>query len=335
MTSHDPIITAVAADDPRILPLVRDLDADLAARYPDEPCTGGAHIHPGVCFLLAEVDGRPVGCCAVQPFPFPDTAAELKRMYVAPQARGRGIGARLLAEAERLATVLGHGEIRLETAVHQPEAIALYTRAGYTPIPNYPPYQHKTLSRCYAKPLQLPEARPEDRELLMAFLAGQGLSPQDVLAPGTRYWLTRDAAGPAVTVGLEGQGPCVLLRSVAVRRDLRAAGSAGGWSRARSRKPPRGADVRRICSPRAPGPGGSGSASAPCPSPRPPRPCPRHRRCASIGRPELWPRKPHGAETWPTRGRAICNPQVRTTPQSAPLTSLRPTSTLRPPADET
>ncbi|WP_328338150.1 GNAT family N-acetyltransferase [Streptomyces violaceus] len=162
MTSHSPIITAAAADDPRILPLVRDLDADLAARYPDEPCTGGAHIHPGVRFLLAEVDGRPVGCSAVQPFPFPDTAAELKRMYVAPQARGRGIGARLLAEAERLASVLGHGEIRLETAVHQPEAIALYTRAGYTPIPNYPPYQHKTLSRCYAKPLPLPEARPQD-----------------------------------------------------------------------------------------------------------------------------------------------------------------------------
>ncbi|POX50639.1 GNAT family N-acetyltransferase [Streptomyces sp. Ru72] len=226
MNSHDPIITAVAADDPRILRLVRDLDTDLAARYPDEPCTGGAHIHPGIRFLLAEVEGRPVGCCAVQPFPSPDTAAELKRMYVAPQARGRGIAARLLARAEHTATALGHGEMRLETAVHQPEAIALYTRAGYTPIPNYPPYQHKTLSRCYAKPLPLPEAGPEDREELTAFLAGQGLSSQDVLAPGTRYWLTRDAAGPAVAVGLERQGHCVLLRSVAVRPDLRGRGAA-------------------------------------------------------------------------------------------------------------
>ncbi|MER5452969.1 GNAT family N-acetyltransferase [Streptomyces sp. NPDC002764] len=177
MTSHDPIIAAVAADDPRILRLVRDLDADLAARYPEEPCTGGAHIHPAIRFLLAEVDHRPVGCCAVQPFPSPDTAAELKRMYVAPQARGRGIAARLLAQAEHTATALGHGEMRLETAVHQPEAIALYTRAGYTPIPNYPPYQDKTLSRCYAKPLSLPEARPEDGEELTAFLAGQDLSP--------------------------------------------------------------------------------------------------------------------------------------------------------------
>ncbi|MFI7406015.1 GNAT family N-acetyltransferase [Streptomyces sp. NPDC049541] len=225
MTSHDPIITAVKVDDPRVLRLVRDLDADLAARYPDEPCTGGAHLHHAIRFLLAVVDGRPVGCCALQPFPSPDTAAELKRMYVAPQVRGRGIAARLLAEAERMATALGHGEIRLETAVHQPEAIALYTRAGYTPIPNYPPYQHKTLSRCYAKPLSLPEARPQDREELMAFLAGQGLSCQDVLAPGTRYWLTRDAAGPAVSVGLERQGDCVLLRSVAVRSDVRGCGA--------------------------------------------------------------------------------------------------------------
>ncbi|MEV7121597.1 GNAT family N-acetyltransferase [Kitasatospora griseola] len=151
MTTHDLTIAEVAADDPRIRQLVRDLDADLTARYPDEPCTGGSHIHPGIRFLLAEAGGRPVGCCAVQPFP--DGAAELKRMYVAPEARGHGIATRLLARAEHLAAGLGHPEIRLETAVHQPEAIALYTRSGYTAIPNYPPYQDKQLSRCYAKPL--------------------------------------------------------------------------------------------------------------------------------------------------------------------------------------
>lgn len=156
MTIDELTIADAAADDPRVLGLVRELDADLAARYPDEPCTGGAHIHPGIRFLLAEAHGRPVGCCAVQPFPLPDTAAELKRMYVIPQARGRGVAARLLSEAERTATALGHTEMRLETAVHQPEAIALYTRAGYLSIANYPPYEHKRLSRCYAKPLPVP-----------------------------------------------------------------------------------------------------------------------------------------------------------------------------------
>lgn len=290
MTSPDPIITAVTADDPRIEHLVRDLDADLTARYPDEPCTGGAHISPGIRFLLAEADGRPVGCCAVQPFPFPDSAAELKRMYVMPEARGRGIAARLLAEAERTATALGHTEMRLETAVHQPEAIALYTRGGYALIPNYPPYQHKTLSRCYAKPLPLPlplpEAGPEDREEITAFLAGQGLSPQDVLAPGTRYWLARDAAGPAAAVGLERQGHCVLLRSVAVRPDLRGAEPRGGWCGAFSRKRPRRAGIRRTCSPRAPDRCGNGWAFGRCRSPKPPRPCPMRHRSVSTGRPE-------------------------------------------------
>jgi N-acetylglutamate synthase-like GNAT family acetyltransferase len=228
VTAPDLTITAAAADHPSVARLVRALDDDLAARYPDEPCTGGSHLHTAIRFLLAEADGRPIGCCAVQPFPAPDTAAELKRMYVAPEARGRGIAARLLAEAERTATALGHPEMRLETAIHQPEAIALYTRAGYQRVPNYPPYEHKTLSRCYAKPLPPPRpALPEwDGGELATFLAGQGLSSEGVLAPGTRYWLTRDTAGPAVALGWERQDDHVLLRSVAVRPDLRGCGAA-------------------------------------------------------------------------------------------------------------
>ncbi|MEV1168694.1 GNAT family N-acetyltransferase [Nonomuraea sp. NPDC049784] len=127
----------------------RGVDADLASRYPHDTGDAGANLNPAIRFLLAEFDGQPVGCCAIQPFP--DGATELKRMYVTPAARGRGIARRLLAEAERIATTLGHSEIRLETGIRQPEAIALYTRAGYTIIPNYPPYQHEPLSRCYAK----------------------------------------------------------------------------------------------------------------------------------------------------------------------------------------
>ncbi|MEV4568990.1 GNAT family N-acetyltransferase [Nonomuraea sp. NPDC049419] len=146
----DLIVTISADHDPAIQRLVRALDADLAARYPDDPTITAARLGPAARFLLAELDGHPVGCCAIQP-----TAggAELKRMYVTPQARGRGVARRLLAEAEDLATALGHRRIRLETGIHQPEAIALYTRTGYMPVPAYPPYQHDPLSRCYAKPL--------------------------------------------------------------------------------------------------------------------------------------------------------------------------------------
>ncbi|MBT2546896.1 GNAT family N-acetyltransferase [Arthrobacter sp. ISL-65] len=151
MTDTVPVITATNAQDPRIQGLVAELDADLNARYPEEQCTGGLHVHPDIRFLLAEINGSPLGCCAIQQLP--DGAAELKRMYVAPQARGRGIGALLLDQAEKAAAALGYTDIRLETAIHQPEAIALYTRAGYTPITNYPPYQDKHLSRCYTKHL--------------------------------------------------------------------------------------------------------------------------------------------------------------------------------------
>ncbi|MEV0613505.1 GNAT family N-acetyltransferase [Nonomuraea sp. NPDC050404] len=150
MTTADLTITHVSGDDPRIRRLVRDLDADLAARYPTALDEIVARLDPASRFLLAELDGQPAGCCAVQPLL---GGAELKRMYVTPQARGRGVARRLLAEAEALAIALGHTEIRLETGVHQPEAIALYTRAGYTPIPVYPPYAYDPLSRCYAKPL--------------------------------------------------------------------------------------------------------------------------------------------------------------------------------------
>ncbi|WP_049562768.1 GNAT family N-acetyltransferase [Nonomuraea sp. SBT364] len=153
MTTADLAITAAAGGDSRIRRLVRDLDTDLAVRYPDDPYSpddAAARLDADVRFLLAELDGRPVGCCAIQPAP---GGAELKRMYVTPQARGRGIARRLLAEAEDLAAALGHPQIRLETGIHQPEAITLYTRTGYLPIPAYPPYQDNPLSRCYAKTL--------------------------------------------------------------------------------------------------------------------------------------------------------------------------------------
>ncbi|WP_224280771.1 GNAT family N-acetyltransferase [Streptomyces sp. LS1784] len=104
MATHDLTITEAAPDDPRVLQLVRDLDADLAARHPDEPGTGGAHLNPDTRLLLAQTSGRPGGCAAVQPFP--DSAAELTGMHVTPEARGHGITARLPAEAERTAAAL-------------------------------------------------------------------------------------------------------------------------------------------------------------------------------------------------------------------------------------
>ncbi|GLI01620.1 GNAT family N-acetyltransferase [Phytohabitans aurantiacus] len=144
-------IIEVDPADGRLAPLVAALRAELDARYPEEIDFEHPTVKEAARFLLATVDGVAAGCCAVQPLD--DGDSELKRMYVPPDMRGRGIAGMLMAEAERLAVRLGRTRIKLETGVRQPEAIAVYERAGFSRIPNYPPYDGWQTSLCYAKPL--------------------------------------------------------------------------------------------------------------------------------------------------------------------------------------
>ena len=76
--------------------------------------------------------------------------AEVKRMYVAPAARGRGLARRMLAHLERTAYDAGARAAVLETGIAQPEAIALYESSGYTPVPGFGHYRSSPLSRCLA-----------------------------------------------------------------------------------------------------------------------------------------------------------------------------------------
>lgn len=144
-------IVEVDPTDPRLAPLVAALRAELDARYPEEIDFAHPTVREAARYLLATMDGTPVGCCAVQPLDGGES--ELKRMYVVPAARGRGVARRLMTEAERLAARLGATSMKLETGPRQPEAIAVYERAGFRRIPNYPPYDQWDLSVCYAKPL--------------------------------------------------------------------------------------------------------------------------------------------------------------------------------------
>ena len=106
---------------------------------------------PDGVFLVTRVDGSAVACGGVCRF---DTArAELKRMYVLPTARGTGLGRRLLEALEAEARRLGYTGIVLETGDRQPEALGLYTSAGYGPIPCYGAYAERALSRCFEKRL--------------------------------------------------------------------------------------------------------------------------------------------------------------------------------------
>jgi GNAT superfamily N-acetyltransferase len=85
---------------------------------------------PSAAWLVLYEDGVPVACGGLRPLP-PD-AGEIKRMFVAPEARGRGHGRRLLAELEAIARAAGRRRICLLTTEALAEARALYRSAGYT-----------------------------------------------------------------------------------------------------------------------------------------------------------------------------------------------------------
>jgi GNAT superfamily N-acetyltransferase len=109
----------------------------------------------GVFLVIRDDDGRAVACGGVARFD--DARGELKRMYVVPEARGLGLGRRLLAELETQARELGYVALVLETGDRQPEALGLYRSSGYERIPCYPPYDSRALSLCFEKRLPPPE----------------------------------------------------------------------------------------------------------------------------------------------------------------------------------
>jgi GNAT superfamily N-acetyltransferase len=97
---------------------------------------------PAGLFLIARAEGRPVGCGALKLHV--GAPAELKRMWVARDARGMGLGRRLLAELEREARAAGVEVLHLETNASLIEAIALYRASGFVEVPafNDEPYAH-------------------------------------------------------------------------------------------------------------------------------------------------------------------------------------------------
>jgi putative acetyltransferase len=136
--------------------LIEALNRELDGRYPEE---GANHfrleedeVAPGRgVFLVARDDGEPVGCGALRLLE-PGTA-EIKRMYVAPAARGRGAGRAVLAALEDAARELGARRLVLETGDRQHEAVGLYERAGFARIERFGEYASSPLSLCMGKDL--------------------------------------------------------------------------------------------------------------------------------------------------------------------------------------
>jgi GNAT superfamily N-acetyltransferase len=141
--------------DPISIALLAALNGELSARYDEDPV--GAEIPDGVvgprgAFVVAWLDGVPVGCGALRPTQFENTA-EIKRMYVHPDTRGKGVAGHMLAKLESLAMAFGYARIILETGTRQPEAIRLYEKHGYQQMGCYGPYDHDPLSVCFQKML--------------------------------------------------------------------------------------------------------------------------------------------------------------------------------------
>ena len=142
--------------------LIAELIAELSSRYADREDDEASSFHPADAtvprgaFVIATLDGRPVGCGALRPMT--DEVAEIKRMYVHPDARGLGVGRAIIAELERLAQDFGYRGLKLETGLRQPEAIALYTGRGFVRIESYADYRDNPLSVCFGK--EIAAARP-------------------------------------------------------------------------------------------------------------------------------------------------------------------------------
>ncbi len=104
----------------------------MTALYPPESnhlLDVAALSDPAVTFLVVRDGDEAVGCGAI--LRDPRGWGEIKRMYVRPDQRGRGIGERVLAELEAIARDSGLPLLRLETGIHNTEALALYRRAGF------------------------------------------------------------------------------------------------------------------------------------------------------------------------------------------------------------
>lgn len=137
-------LTPVPWDDPDATALRRAMVAELAARSPgrespDAAALARADAEAGsdvLAVLLARADGRPVGTVAVRraPAPWPSGWAEVKRLHVVPDLRGRGLGGTLLAAAHDAARAHGCTTVVLDTGVLPPTSIGLYLRLGYRPV---------------------------------------------------------------------------------------------------------------------------------------------------------------------------------------------------------
>ena len=147
-------ISTEPARQPDVIALLEAGDAFALSLYPAENYYGlevDELEKPGVTLFVARDAAAVVGTAAL--VERGDGTAELKRMFVAPEARGLGVGGALLTAVERLAAASGVRLLQLETGVPQLAAIALYEKSGFTHIPQFGQYVGDPTSVCMEKQL--------------------------------------------------------------------------------------------------------------------------------------------------------------------------------------
>jgi ribosomal protein S18 acetylase RimI-like enzyme len=154
-------VVRVGFGHPDAMAMISAVQGEYVVRYGGEdetPLDPAMFDPPRGSFFVGYLDGRPAASGAwrrredVEALGSTSTA-EIKRMYVAPAARGRGLARAMLAHLERTAFEAGASVSILETGTLQPEAIALYESSGYVEVPKFGFYCHASESRCYAKAL--------------------------------------------------------------------------------------------------------------------------------------------------------------------------------------
>ena len=138
--------------------LISALNVELTGAYP-EPGANHFGLAPEDvadgrgAFLIVYQNEMPAGCGAVRLLD--RETAELKRMYVSPTVRGKGLGRRLVAALENEARTLGVRQLVLETGIRQSAALALYRATGFQPIPLFGEYvMSPNTSICLGKDIQ-------------------------------------------------------------------------------------------------------------------------------------------------------------------------------------
>jgi GNAT superfamily N-acetyltransferase len=153
------LIKPVGYTDPDASKLIAAVQQEYVVRYGGQdgtPVDPAEFTPPAGLFLVGYSGGEPVASGGWRSHG-PD--AEIKRMYVAPAVRHRGLARQLLAELERTAAAAGHRRVILESGSAQPEAVALYLSSGYTPIPPFGIYAdaHGAVHLGKALPQDLPK----------------------------------------------------------------------------------------------------------------------------------------------------------------------------------